>query len=249
MKRIIMVIGLAVVTTFGSVVLAQDQNISIMMFGNLLQPTGRFSDNIGEGASLTRRFGFNIGDDAGLATRGFGGGLELSTPVLTNNLAWVIGARVLFNPVDDTNITDFFEDEYDDTLNVKFENGSWFNVPIFTGLRYHYGISNDLNVYAIAQGGVNLTRQASRKAYVEGVLAEETTFRLSPDFGYELGFGVEFLKTYNIGVRYLNLGAPRYEGTRRLNERFFPLIPKREMYISGDTRPVSMVVLFLGYTL
>jgi hypothetical protein len=84
---------------------------------------------------------------------------------------------------------------------------------------------------------------------VEGIIAEETSFNMSPDFGYELGFGVELLKTYNIGVRYLNLGAPRYEGTRRLNERFFPLIPKREMYISGDSRPVSMIVLFLGYTL
>jgi len=249
MKRLIMVMGLAAVSMFGQILLAQDRNISVMVFGNLLQPTGRFSDNLGEGASLTRRFGFNIGDDAGLATKGFGGGLELSTPVLTSNLSWVIGARVLFNPVDDTRITDFFEDEYDDTLDVDFENGSWFNAPIFTGLRYHYGISNDMNLYAIAQGGVNLTRQASRKAYVEGIIAEETTFNLSPDFGYELGFGVEFLKTYNIGVRYLNLGAPRYEGTRRLNERFFPLIPKREMYISGDSRPVSMIVLFLGYTL
>jgi hypothetical protein len=104
-------------------------------------------------------------------------------------------------------------------------------------------------MYAIAQGGVNLTRQASRKASVEGMVAEETSFRLLPDFGYELGFGIELLKTYNLGVRYLNLGTPRYEGTRKLNERYFPQIPRREMYISGDSRPVSMIVFFLGYTL
>jgi hypothetical protein len=220
-----------------------------MVFGNLLQPTGRFADKIGEGAAITRRFGFNIGDDVGLATRGAGAGLEMSTPVLTENLTWVLSARFLMNPIDDLTITDFFEDELDDTVDIHFDNGTWYNAPIFSGLRYTHGISENLGLYAIVQGGVNLTQQASRKATVRGMVAEETKFKLAPDFGYEVGFGVELLKRYNIGARYLNLGTPSYEGTRRLNEGFFPQIPKREMYISGDSRPVSMIILFLGYTL
>jgi hypothetical protein len=248
MKRLLVVVSLAA-AMWSTTVLAQDKKISVTFFGNLLQPTGRFADEIGEGAAITRRFGFNIGDDVGLATRGVGAGVEVSTPVLTENLAWVLGARFLMNPIDDVTITDFFEDELDDTVNIHFDNGSWFNMPIFSGLRYQYGISESMNLYAIAQGGVNLTRQASRKATVKGIVAEETKFKLSPDFGYEVGIGVELLKSYNIGVRYINLGTPSYEGTRKLNESYFPLIPKREMYISGDSRPVSMIVLFVGYTL
>ena len=249
MKQITLLVILAVTAVFGSTLVAQEREISVMVFGNIVEPVGRFGDKIGEGAEITRRFGFQIGDDAGLATRGFGAGIELSTNVLTDGLAWVFGARFLVNPVDNAKVTDFFEDEYDDTVVVDFNNGSWFNLPIFTGLSYSYGIAQDLRLYAVAQGGINFTRQAFRTASVEGITVEETTFRMSPDFGYEVGLGVQFLGSYNVGLRYLNLGTPRYEGTRRLNEKFFQSIPKRDMYISGDNRPVSMIVLFLGYTL
>jgi len=106
-----------------------------------------------------------------------------------------------------------------------------------------------LKIYGTLQGGLNITRQPYRKAFIDGQTVEETTFRLTPDFGFQAGIGFQLLNRYYLGVRYFDLGRPRYDGTRILNESFFQSIPKRKMNVDGDERAVSMFKIYIGYSL
>ena len=136
-----------------------------------------------------------------------------------------------------------------DSVSISFEKGRWWNIPIFTGFSYEYGLIDGIRIYGIFQGGLYFTQQAYRKAIVDGNIVEETTFLFSPDFGFEAGIVFNIFEKYNISFRYLNLSNPRYEGTRKLNESFFTTIPKREMNVDGDERPISVFMIILGYTL
>jgi hypothetical protein len=222
---------------------AQSDKVSFLVYGNMTVPTGAFGKKIGTGAEITRRFGLNIGDDVGLANWGLGIGVEMSNTVFDTDASWVLSARYLLNSTEDSEITSFFRNELDDSVSIAFENGSWANIPIFTGMKYSF------DVYGIAQAGINITRQAPRKAIIAGIVVEETTFKFRADFGFEVGVGVQYMERYNIGVRYLNLGTPRYEGIRKMNESFFTTIPRREMTIDGDARSISMVLIVIGVVL
>jgi hypothetical protein len=232
----------------GIPLLAQD-NLSVTLFGSSTFPVGEFGEKIGENPRITRRFGFDFGEHVGLASTGYSFGVELKQPVLTKNLSWVISSRILLNTVDNSEITSFYQNEVQDSADISFKNGRWLNIPVLTGFSYRHSILDGVNLYGIVKGGINITRQPYRNAYVNGELVEETSFRFTPDFGLELGFGIELLRKYDIGFRYFNLSNPRYEGTRKLNESFFPTIPKREMNVDGDERPISLFLILFGYRL
>lgn len=249
-KFIVLIISILLL--FNQYTKAQDINdddISVMVFGNSLIPIGSFGDNIGERAAVTRRFGFDIGEKAGLSKLGFGFGVEISKKVFIPDLAWVISAKFLINPTDVSRLTSFFNHELDDSADISFENGSWANIPIFTGFTYSCRLSESINIYGTLQAGINITKEASRKAMAAGIVVEDISYNFIPDFGFEFGLGAELFDKYNIGIRYINLGTPRYEGVRRLNESFFTSIPQREMNIDSDPRPVNMILIFLGYNL
>ena len=228
---------------------AQDQTFVVTVYGSLLMPLGQFAEQIGTTADLTRRLGFDYGEKVGLAKTGFGGGVEVSTKVHGNHVSWILSGKFLSSPTDVSGITSKFKHDFGDSLDVSFNNGSWTNIPIFTGFKFDYDLVEGISLYGTIQGGVNVTQQAPRKAYVEKTVVEETNFKFMADFGFEAGVGVELLKRFNVGVRYLNLGSPRYEGTRKLNVTYFPAVPRREMSIDGDERPVSMVIVVLGFQL
>lgn len=228
---------------------AQDQKYAVTVYGNILMPLGDFAGKIGTSPRLTQRSGFDYGENVGLATTGFGGGIEVSTLVHGDHLSWIISGKFLSSPTDDSQIYSEFKNDFGDSLRVTFNNGSWTNIPFLTGFKYDYAISPSINLYGTLQGGVNITQQASRRAFVDGVAVEETTFKFIADFGFEAGIGLELFSKFNIGARYVNLGIPRYEGTRKLNVSYFPTVPRREMSIDGDERPVSMLLLIIGYEL
>ncbi len=228
---------------------AQQAPLKLTLFANFTFPNGHFEEKIGDNPRITNRFGFDYGKNAGLANNGYGVGAEASQQALAKNLHWIISARFLSNSVDHSQISSFFHNELGDSVNVSFENGKLMNIPILTGFSYDYTLLPDVRIYALLQGGLNITRQPYRKVMIDGEVVEETTFRTALDFGFEVGFGVEIKNKYNVGIRYLNLSIPRYEGSRRLNESFFTSIPKRVMNVDGDERPIAMFVLFLGYSL
>jgi len=244
-------IRISVVVFLCSVILqplhAQVGATKFLIHGSYSIPTGKFGETLGDGAELTNRLGFDPGDDVGLAKPGFGLGLEFSNTVLTDGLDWLISAKWLVNPTDVAGITDEFEDELGDTVDVEYENGNWINIPIFTGFKYTLHITDDVGIFGSLQAGLNITRQASRTAIVEGSVVEQTTFKFLANFGLEAGVGFELYKRYHLGFRYLNLGQPQYAGTRTMDPTFFPEIPRREMPIEGDQRSVRMFLIVLGY--
>lgn len=226
-----------------------EEKATVTLFGSYLTPLGEYGSGIGSNAGVTRRFGFDIGEQAGLAIPGFGLGLEFRKPVLTKGLEWAISLQGLTNAASSTEVANFFRKELNDTVAVELETGAWFHIPVFTGLTYVLDLGTTVKIHATAQAGLNITRQAPRTVKADGVVVEKTSFTFARDFGYLAGIGLDLFDNYVLLVRYVDLGTPRYEGTRVLNETFFTTIPRRENAISGDPRPVKMIVVSLGYTI
>jgi hypothetical protein len=99
----------------------------------------------------------------------------------------------------------------------------------------------------MVQGGINFSRAASRTGKVGEITAEKTTFEFARDFGYEMGLSITVYKKWNIGFSYISLGAPRFQGNRKLSEKVFPNIFSRENEIIGEKRSISMLLISVGY--
>ena len=249
MKKFAVVLLLFIQFCSGKTLCAQENSLKVTLIVNMPLPAGKYSQDIGQDPQITRRFGFDYGDRVGLANPGYGFGIEMNQQVLVNNLHWITSLRFLANNADPSRVSSAFTDILKDSVDVSFDFGTWINIPVFTGFSYYVDILPNASLYATLQGGINITDQPYRKAIVDGKVVEKTIFRMTPDFGYEIGFGLELFQKYHVGIRYLDLGSPRYDGTRRLNESFFTSIPKRKMNIDGDERPVSLILLYLGYNL
>lgn len=247
MKRSLVFLWLLVL--MASTLFAQSNNLTLHLFGSASLPKGDFGKEIGNDAKITRRAGFDIGEKVGLANTGFGAGAELISPVWFKGLNWVFSTRVFVNAADEATVQSKFRSLLGDSVNVEFEFGRWVNVPIMTGFRYDFQLMNEFNVYGILQAGVNWSKAASRKATLDDLTVEDTSFEFARDFGFEFGLGLIIAQRYNIGFRYLALSSPRYEGTRKLSERMFPEIFKRENAILGEERTVSMFVVMVGVQL
>lgn len=228
---------------------AQENTLSLLIDGILVLPTGDFSKNIGENPQLTRRNGFNFGNDVGLAQPGYGFGIELITPLRIKGLAWTLGSRLLVNGVDDSAVESEFTQQLGDSVNLRFQFGDWLNIPVMTGFRYSYSVTDNMAVYMSVQAGVNISRAASREVKVGDLTVENTSFSFTRDFGFTFGGGINLLDRLNLGFWYLNLNSPRYEGTRKLSEKQFPEIFSRENAILGEEQPISMFIITLGYYL
>lgn len=228
---------------------AQPDNLSLHIFGSASLPNGDFARDIGDNARITRRAGFDVGEKVGLAQTGFGGGVELNSPVWFKGLHWVISARAFVNGSDEATVQSEFRSQLGSASDLQLEFGQWLNVPIMTGIRYDYGFSQKIAVYGILQAGLNWSKAASRKATVGALTVEDTRYEFARDFGLEAGLGLLFRQRYNIGFRYLALDTPRYEGTRTLSEKQFPEIFSRKNAILGEERSISMFVVTLGVEL
>jgi hypothetical protein len=249
MNRLRVAVVLSVFMLPSGIFAQEDQRVSVSVFGSYTIPLGMYAEKIGDNASLTRRFGLTYGSEAGLATPGFAFGVEVLTGVLTPNLEWVISVQGIVNGVDNSEVEDLFEDEVDDSVDVSVENGHWIHIPVLTGLTYFVDLSTDLRIFGTLQAGINFTRQPYRRALVGGTPVEETTFTFAFDFGFAAGIGIEFLRSFQVGARYYGLDTPSYQGTRTLNPNYFPSIPRLETQVSGDERSVSLIAIYVGYTL
>jgi hypothetical protein len=228
---------------------AQEGSVSVTLFGNALMPLGQFGRHESGIPEITRRFGFDYGDRIGLAGMGFGFGAEVRTPVLAPEVFWVISVQYLLHSTNTADIRSMIADGIGGGAVVDYEMGNWLNIPVLTGLVYAQPLSENVKAYGTAQAGLDITRAPYRKVTVNGVLVEDTDFKIMPAFGFSLGVGVELMNRFDIGVRYLDFGSLQYEGTRRLNPSFFTTVPRLEMDIPGDERPVSTMLLMVGYRL
>ncbi len=223
--------------------------LTLHLFTCATLPNGDFSKDLGVNPRVTRRAGFDVGDKVGLAQPGFGAGAELITPVWFKGLQWVFGAKVLANDANEKTAQAEFRALLGDSADLQFKYGRWVNIPVMTGFRYDYHFTHRYTLYGILQAGINVSKAASRKAYLGQLTVEDTQFFWTRDFGVEVGLGFVIDQTYNIGFRYLALNSPRYEGTRWLSEKMFPQIFSRENAILGEERAISMFVVTLGIQL
>ncbi|MFQ5676767.1 MAG: hypothetical protein ACE5G1_12790 [bacterium] len=232
-----------------SALFAQPGNLTLYLFGSASLPNSDFGKDIGNDAKITRRSGFDIGDKVGLANTGFGGGVELFSPVWFKGLHWVLSTRVFVNGTEEAAVRSKFRALLGDSVDVEFEFGQWINIPIMTGFRYDFQLMNNFKFYGILQAGVNWSKAASRKATLGDLTVEDTSFDFARDFGFEFGLGLVLRQRYNVGFRYLSLSSPRYAGTRKLSEKMFPEIFSRETAILGEERSISTFVVTVGVQL
>jgi hypothetical protein len=228
---------------------SQDGDVSVMVFGTALVPLGRFSQHAAGPVQITRRFGFSYGGKIGLAGLGFGVGAEVRTPVLAHKIYWVISAQYLSHSTNTSDIAPMIARLVGSGATVDYDMGQWLNIPVLTGLAYDYELSEGLKAYGSAQAGLTITRAPYRKVSINRVLMEDTDFALMPAFGMALGMGVELNDRINVGIRYFDMGSPQYEGVRRLNPAYFTAVPRLEMDIPGDERPVTTLMFLFGYRL
>ncbi len=235
----------------------QDESeISFTIYGTASIPTGDFGKDIGNGAGITLTHGFNVGDKVGLAKTGFGLGVELNVKTGIAGLQWIFGASTIINGVNSDKVNAKFLSETNDTLFINTQFGKWTNVPIMSGLRYDIDLSNNLAIYGIAMGGVNLSWHPYKKVYVYNPVStivgpevsENTSYDLSTNFGYQAGVGILFAHKYNLGIRYLNLGTVRYDGQQTLGSFLLTgpyfVVPSNQ--ILGEKRSISMIEIIFG---
>jgi len=233
----------------GNILHAQQSEISVHLFASGSHPTEYFVKKVDEQTAVTIRSGLKIGDKIGLAQPGFGIGGELNTPVWFEGMFWTFSAAFFANGADGSDAQAAFRSQWQDTVAVNLELGTWINFPILTGLRYDYYFAKQMLVYGIAQIGINLSKAPYMKATVGNDVAEEVTYEFARDIAYQFGIGFVYNQTYNISFRYMNLGTPRYNGTKNLTEVYFPEIYSRTQHIIGEERSIAMYIVTLGIQL
>ena len=210
---------------------SQGSELAIHMFGIGSFPSGDYGKDLADDTKLTRRTGFAIGDNIGLATMGYGAGVELVSPVGFPGLQWIFSGKAIVNGSETKAVLSEFRSQLGDSVDLELEYGQWLNFPVMTGFRYDYQFTPTYTVYGILQAGVNFSKMASRKATIGTVVVEDAEFNFARDFGFEFGFGLLFNQRYNLGFKYLALRTPRYEGTKKLSESLFPNIFRRNIDI------------------
>ncbi len=247
---VVLLFMLVTVVTYGQ----DENNTSVLVYGTLSLPTGNFSENIGAFTGKTRRAGYSIGDEVGLAEIGFGLGAELGIKTGISGLSWIFGVSALSNGVNSNTVQTKFQTDASDTIAVSSKFGRWTNIPIMSGLRYDFNLSYNIGIYGIVMGGINFSWRPYKSVTenfltvdtVGTVLADDSKFDMATDFGFEAGLGLVVANKYNIGIRYLNLNTPRFDGTQNLSIIAFPEIVTPENKILGESRSVSMFVIILG---
>jgi len=246
MKRYLLLFALLVI---GDQAFSQGSELAVHLFGIGSLPTGDYGKNIADDTRLTRRSGFAIGSKIGLATFGYGLGFEMVAPVGFPGLQWIFSGKAILNGSDVTAVQADFRSKLGDSVDLELKYGQWLNLPVMTGFRYDHQFSPTYTAYGILQAGINFSKMASRQARVAERMIEETKSDFARDFGFEFGLGLLLNKRYNLGIRYLALAQPRFEGSKKVSETIFPEIIVREMSILGEERSISMVIVTLGVQL
>ena len=180
---------------------SQTPPIKFGLFGALSLPTGNFSDD-------TKNFVDYPSSADGFATLGFGAGLELIYPIGTPGLGWHTTAAFLYHGVDDKKLEELFG------AYAEVDAGSYFLIPILTGLSYTAQLSPNIGLIIIGQGGLSLVQKTTMK--VESTYDYsfiEANFDMATSFGFGIGAGFIFNDKFNISFRYLGLGEPEFEYT------------------------------------
>jgi opacity protein-like surface antigen len=135
----------------------------------------------------------------GKAKIGGGAGFDYTYPLPWSNLGVMASVSFSLNPMDDAEVSAARPGE-------SVELGSWFNAPVLAGLKYQ--ISGDpLDFYAFGQAGGDAAWQSFSKVGGDRL---ETDLVFS--FAAGVGLGIIINERVDLGLKYLFLGQPSYDG-------------------------------------
>jgi len=214
-----------IIMLFYSQANSQDAKNIFSLYGHVAIPQGDFGDDTGQ--------------DAGLATTGFGGGIELSIPTGSTNLYYLISANILFNSLDDTEIKAMVRQMFPG-LNVSVDVGSWMNIPIMAGLQYTAEINPTLKFTGSGKIGLNIVNGPVVEMNVEGVSAE-IDYETSTSFGFGIGGGILINDRISIGLTYLGLDEPEINAKIKAQGQSEDIDP--------FDQPISLLLISLGIAL
>jgi len=153
----------------------------------------------------------------GYAVLGYNFGFKVYTPIIASkDLSWFIGAEGFYNGL---------HSDYKEILEIAFEMLDldklyynlpfYLNVPITTGFNYAIPITNSFRIYGEVAGGLNISNYIgfNLSGSIYGLsYAEKHKWKMATGFTYGLGTGMLINGRINIGFKYYNLGAYKYEG-------------------------------------
>ncbi len=149
-------------------------------------------------------FGDDKGDDAGGAKTNFTIGGELDYGLSSTGLSLISGVSIMRNGFDD--------DALDLNASIKVDAGTWYNIPIMSGVKYEKKVSPTMALYGQFQLAFNYFRPPSADL-TQGQGTGEIEADSGTSFGFVIGGGVVFNDRFTANLRLLSLGKPDVEST------------------------------------
>lgn len=229
---------------------------------NLSSDWGLFDENINGGAAV----GFNVG-------------AEVIFPIKNENIGLFLSADLHYNGVKSdvkvylTDACNYLADiwgqqlidagEYLQSSTFTFDKTpTYFNVPILAGVRYSFGISDEMKLFAEAGIGLNIRKITSwqlkgKIKYIFSDYSEESWIKTNDTFSYETSStfafkivaGINLTNAIFISANYYYLGAGDVT-IKVTDETSAEYVASRtaSQYMKLKTITPTMFVIKLGYS-
>ena len=214
-------------------------------------------------------FGKTSSDDkSGYAKGSFCFGLEKSFPLNNKGFSALLSAFYIYNK---TKTSDAAKDLKDGLLQldganyctVKIDQDPWVNIPLMGGIKYTSPLSETSSIYTIGMAGLNISSMGDydNKVNVQGTIGsyysidyesdmtQKITFNKKTTFCFGAGFGIN-TDNLNLGVRYIYLGQPEFEGKNSISTRWYDDLDGTSYSNDTDTlklqKSISLFQLLIG---
>lgn len=158
-------------------------------------PTGDFGDDNSKK---------EIYQGVGHAATGLNIGYKYYNPLSVENLSFVFGIDLFYNPLQGD-----YKDDYEDVAeDITFP--VYLNVPATVGLNYAYPVAEKVKIYGEVGLGCNYSQGTNFKYEYRGY-DYELKFDPSFKFAYGIEGGIFVNEKFSIGLRYNNLGSHKYK--------------------------------------
>lgn len=204
---------------------SQDTTSFVTLYAHATLPLGAFGDD--------------TGSRAGLAKKGYGGGIEFSIPSGFNFMHYLLSAHIFVNGYDDSKLNSMVGRIFPG-FNLKFEAGNWINIPMMAGLQIDSELSSAYRLIASGKIGLNIVKAPSFEMTIEGV-STEYTFKTSTAFGFAFSGGIVINDWFTIGLTYLGSDEPEFNGELKVLGQTEKLNP--------FSQSISLVLLSAGLIL
>ena len=192
-----------------------------------------------------------VGDDgAGFANIGFGGGLEFLSAEMGKKLYWIGSLNFVHHSVGDDLYQKFDDLDTNVTANKDDIELEAFNCIAFTtGVRFKNMFDRkkkEFGMYLDGQIGMSMIYAPDYKyvSAANGSIDETIKWDLSNSFVFSFGAGFIMWSKVLIGVKYVNMLTPTFDGALESNDGLGNLIEKNVKL----KQSVSTISINLGLT-